>query len=304
MSWLLPTAFEVGAFDLDVDKVRQLKAKNLKIFATWSDLISWKPTHVLVATPPISHRVVVERILAHCYEAKILIEKPLASNLEDGRKLLEASKTFPGQLYGVCNLRFHPAVAEIRRNLAKLGRPIFSKTHFSHKLSQMRASGNDVFASKSDQGGGVVLDCVHDIDIATWLLGPMEHVVSRVATIGGDDIDAEDYALVMLKGIDDVVSSFHFDFIGRLKKRGCEIVGTEASICWESEGKNPESSQVVLQTTDHKQVLFEEHKVDASLQYRQMLSKFLGNAEDLQSIEEAYSVLELAISINSHKMQN
>ena len=101
--WLLPTAFEIGAFDLDVNKVEQLKAKNLKIFATLSDLISWKPTHVLVATPPISHRVVVETILANCYEAKILIEKPLATNLEDGRKLLEASKTFPGQLYGVCN---------------------------------------------------------------------------------------------------------------------------------------------------------------------------------------------------------
>ena len=86
----------------------------------------------------------------------------------------------------------------------------------------MRASGNDVFASKSDQGGGVVLDCVHDIDIATWLLGPMEHVVSRVATIGEDDIDAEDYALVLLKGNNGLVSSFHFDFIGRLKKRGCE----------------------------------------------------------------------------------
>ena len=37
---LLPTAFEIGAFDLDVNKVRQLKAKNLKIFATLSDLIS------------------------------------------------------------------------------------------------------------------------------------------------------------------------------------------------------------------------------------------------------------------------
>ena len=54
-----------------------------------------------------------------------------------------------------------------------------------------------------------------------------------------DDIDAEDYALVLLKGNNGLVSSFHFDFIGRLKKRGCEIVGTELRFVGKAKEKNP-----------------------------------------------------------------
>jgi predicted dehydrogenase len=119
-----------------------------------------RPDLVSVAVPTRLHATVAEEAMGRGIH--VLIEKPLAPSLEEGRAIV-ASAAANGVKLAVGHIeRFNPAVAEIKRRLAtdELGR-IF-QVH-ARRLSPFPGRISDV---------GVILDlATHDIDVMHHLLG-------------------------------------------------------------------------------------------------------------------------------------
>ena len=119
-----------------------------------------RPDLVSVAVPTRFHGSVAEEAMRRGIH--VLVEKPLAPSLAEGRAIVDAAEAYGVKLAVGHIERFNPAVAEIKRRLAddELGR-VF-QVH-ARRLSPFPGRISDV---------GVILDLAsHDIDVMHHLLG-------------------------------------------------------------------------------------------------------------------------------------
>ena len=284
--------FSVSCYD--VKKIDQEKIKSSgEIFESIEDSIRSRPNIIIISTPPSSHYLSLKAAIKS--DAKILMEKPLSSSLEDSQKILEIFKKNKERIWCVSNMRYHPAFIAIQKNISKLGKIYSANSFFSHKLSQMRSNSLNIFASTKDEGG-VILDCVHDIDLLLKLFGKLSFINSWISSIGNEKIEAEDYANIWLLGSNNERISMNLDFLSLSKSRGIKIVGEKGTLIWESYGRKPEIASVkLLGTNGIIDTYLEKRKLSADFTYIEMLNDFINKCINLQNVKEASEVLNIAL---------
>ncbi|MEA3338946.1 MAG: Gfo/Idh/MocA family oxidoreductase [Chloroflexota bacterium] len=124
-----------------------------------------QPTVVSVAVPTQMHcQVALDALEAGCH---VLVEKPIAATLEEGRRVIERAAEL-GRVLAVGHIeRYNPAVIELKQRLddGALGR-IF-QIH-ARRIGPFPARVRDV---------GVVVDlATHDLDIMRYLTDPRNEV--------------------------------------------------------------------------------------------------------------------------------
>ena len=201
--------------------------------------LEWDPDFVVVATPTHLH---AEQALQAVRAGKpVFVEKPLshsAAGIVELAELVAAEKLI--SLMG-CNMRFHPGPAKVKQLLAegKLGRILFGRIHVGSYLPDWRP---DVdyrrnYAGKAETGGGCILDCIHEIDLARWYLGEMESVFCCAGHLSSLEIETEDVASLVCRHQGGGISEIHLDYVQHTYERGCQIVGERGSIFWDYNGK-------------------------------------------------------------------
>src|SRR5581483_2813388 len=87
-------------------------------------------------------------------------------------------------------------------------------------------------AARRDQGGGVVLAQIHDLDVAYALLG----MPRTVFAVGGHrsslELDVEDVAGILLD-VGGLPVQLHQDVVQRPPRRRYELIGERARACWD-----------------------------------------------------------------------
>ena len=169
----------VGVVDADAvragDIVEQWGGRH---FSSIEQLIEAGVQAVTIATPTICHREQAEELLAA--GVSLLIEKPLAPDVEEGRALVEAVSRSKGILQVGHVVRYDP----VMRAMRELGQRASITPRFIQmdRISPMTFRSVDV---------GVVLDMmIHDLDLLLMLVGsePTEIQASAVCVLG----EAED----------------------------------------------------------------------------------------------------------------
>lgn len=273
---------ELAVHDASSESARACAAATgARVFPRLRDALAWGPSAVVVATPHRSHLALAR--LAIAAGAHVLIEKPLSDTLEGVAEFLDAADASGRRAYVVCNMRFHPGPSTLKRNVGLVGRPLFARAHVGHYLPAMRPERDyrTLYAARKAEGGGVVLDAVHEIDTLTWLLGEVESVCCQAATLGGLDIDVEDYAIMALVHRRGARSSAELDYLRRRKTRGCEIVGSDGVLVWLSDGKDPERCSVrhYRDNADCGEPLVDLSGIDTAQPYRDLMAAFLTEIE-------------------------
>jgi predicted dehydrogenase len=263
-----------------------------------------KPDAVVVATPHHAHLPVARAALAAGIH--VLIEKPLAASLDGVPDFLAEAERLGRRVHVVCNMRFHPAVAALRRALPRVGGPLFARAHYGNYLPDMRpgADYRTLYCARAEAGGGVILDAIHEIDYLVWLFGPVERVTAEAGRVGDLDIDVEDYASLALAHRSGVRSEIHLDYLQRSKRRGCEIVGSEGTLIWTSEGKAPEQCLVRFRPPGNGDwdTILQEPDVDVDAPFVELMTRFLaGNRHDLDLLDGPGAAEDLAIALAAHK---
>jgi predicted dehydrogenase len=263
-----------------------------------------KPDAVVVATPHHSHLPVARAALVA--GADVLIEKPLAAGLDGIPDFLAQAERLGRRVRVVCNMRFHPAVAALRQALPRVGRPLFARAQYGNYLPDMRpgADYRTLYCARAEAGGGVILDAIHEIDYLLWLFGSVERVSAEADRIGDLDIDVEDYANLALVHRNGVRSEIHLDYLQRSKRRGCEIVGSEGTLIWTSEGKAPEHCLVRFRPPGNRdwETILEEPDVDVGTPFVELMTRFLaGNGRDRDLLDGHGGAEDLAIALAAHK---
>lgn len=150
-----------------------------------------------ICTPSGLHRPMA--IQAAKANKHVIVEKPLALTVEDAEQIIEACKTHQVKLAVVHPNRFRPAIRELKRAMDNswFGR-------LSHVNVTVRWNRNQAYydqagwrGTKSMDGGVLMNQAIHNLDLLLWLCGPVHEVQAYTAT-RLRNIETEDVAVAIL----------------------------------------------------------------------------------------------------------
>jgi len=299
---------QVAVFDQNTENAKKVASNNnIEVLPSIEEALNWKADGVVIATPHDTHIAMANKFVAS--GSHVLIEKPIAHEHEGINTFLDKAEAAKRKVFVACNMRYHPAIKLLKKNIKQIGTIHFARAWFGNYLPNMRpdADYKTLYCSHRSKGGGVILDGIHEVDYLQWILGDVTAVSCEAAKLSDLDIDVEDYAATILRHTNGARSEIHQDYLQQFKRRGCEIVGSQGTLIWNSEGKNPENCTVrlFLSSSQQWQVLYENNDLDSSGIYKEMLGSFISAIDtdrdpaDLLTGRQAAHDLEIVLA--AHK---
>ena len=208
---------------------------NIRVFKDLSEAIFQKPSAALICNPSSLHIPVA---LAVAKEGvNLFIEKPLSHTNEGVSELLAIAAQRKLVTIVGYQMRFHPCLLFLRGLLAKgaVGRVLAARIEIGSYLPTFHTYEDyrQMYASRRELGGGVILSQIHEIDYIFWLFGMPRRVFALGGKLSSLEIDVEDVASILLEHVVDdhrVVVSLHQDFIQRPPRRTCEVIGDAGKV--------------------------------------------------------------------------
>jgi len=211
----LPEAELVAVVDADLKTAEAVTAKlGVRAYADPGEMLKKeKPEAVSIAVPTALHAQVGLAALES--GAHVLMEKPIAATVEEGRLLIEKARQVNRQLMVGHIVRFNPAMQVLKQKLTdgELGR-IFQV--FCRRAGPFPARIRDV---------GVVIDLApHDVDIMRFLTG-LDPLRVYAETERRIHTDHEDLVWGLLRFPDGVVGSLEINWLTPTKIREVLVLG-------------------------------------------------------------------------------
>lgn len=156
-----------------------------------------RPTHIVIANETSGHWPTLAQIRARGVKVPVLVEKPVSHDLPPSAERSDLAQYATFVAY---NLRFHPKVIAAKNGLS--GRqPINAAFMAGQDLNQWRPGRAlaDCYSARSADGGGVLRDLSHELDLATYLLGTANRVAACGGTVGPLGIAADDAWSIILQ---------------------------------------------------------------------------------------------------------
>ncbi len=180
----LPEVELVALADVNPERFRRItdEIPVPHLYASYEELLARDDIDaVSIALPNFLH---APATLAALEAGKhVLVEKPLATTVEDGEKMVETAHRTGRKLMICFNYRFRGDSQVIKRQIeaGRLGDIYFARAGW---LRQSGIPGiGSWFTDKERSGGGPLMDLgVHVLDLALWLMGSPEPVAVSGAT--------------------------------------------------------------------------------------------------------------------------
>ncbi|MCB9450945.1 MAG: Gfo/Idh/MocA family oxidoreductase [Anaerolineaceae bacterium] len=172
-----------------------------------------KPDLVTLAVPTVLHYEMGMELIER--GVHVLIEKPIASTIEEGEKLVELAAK-KGVILGVGHIeRFNPAVMELRRRM---------REGMAGRVYQLHAQRLSPYPSRIRDAGVVIDLASHDIDLMRYL---MDEPVARVfgETLQSINSDREDMFNGLMRFQSGVVGVLNVNWITPTKIRRLTVTG-------------------------------------------------------------------------------
>ncbi len=175
--------------------------KNAVIYTDYHELLEKeKPDLVAVTTDSGSHaEIAIACIKAGCH---VIIEKPMAMSMSDAREIVRLSREMDVRVCACHQNRFNKSIRRMRCAIES-GR--FGK--LLHGVAYIRWFRGDDYYELADwrgtwagDGGTLMNQCIHDIDLLRWMMGPeITEVFGYTDRLNHDIIEAEDFGCALVK---------------------------------------------------------------------------------------------------------
>src|ERR1700751_438527 len=176
----LPDTSLVGVVDpLPAHRSRATDLTNCRTFARLDELIAVGVDAVTIAAPTHLHHEIALACIAK--KIHVMVEKPIASTVEEGREIVAAAEAAGITLMVGHVERFNPAVAAIKQAIS--GEAILS-------IGIPRVGP---FPPRMSNSGVLIDPAVHDIDLIRWF--PESDIVEVQPQLSSAVAEREDIAL-------------------------------------------------------------------------------------------------------------
>ncbi len=172
---LSPSMSLTAVADVDPGRAAAVAQSQAAVESDWRALISRKDVDaVIVSTPPSLHAdMVIEALRAGKH---VLCEKPLARDLDECRRMVEAEAASGRKLATGFNYRFYPSVAKGRELLdsGRIGELDHIRSYTGYSATAHHQAWLHDYAT---MGGGSLRDNgIHLIDVTCWFLGSVADI--------------------------------------------------------------------------------------------------------------------------------
>lgn len=282
---------------------------NVPLFPSVADMLASpvKPQAAVLCTPNHTH-VPISKVLLDA-GISVLCEKPIASDMADAIDILNHVKHSKAKFAVGHHRRFNRYVRATKAALPSLGRIIAVSGLWTIQKPADYFEGDGEWRKDGANGGPILINLVHDIDVLQHLLGPIIRV-SAEETIKQRNFDAEEGAAVLLRFqsgcvgtfvVSDAVPSPHNFESGtgenpNIPATGMDfyrILGTEASLSvpdmkrWSYDGMEKSWSDRL----NEEALIVEDSKIPFELQIEQFVKVVKGLEEPTCSGADAVRAL-------------
>ncbi|MFA5817976.1 MAG: Gfo/Idh/MocA family oxidoreductase [Bacteroidales bacterium] len=189
--------------DKDEKRTQEFASKfGVKAYTDVTEMvIKEKIDVVTVCTPHPVHKVpTIEALKAG---ANVLIEKPLASSLEDCDAMLSAAKEAGKQIAIISQRRFYSPCMRLKKAIdsGKIGKPALGIVFMFGWRNEAYYKSDPWRGTWKGEGGGVLVNqAPHQLDLLQWFMGSeIEEIYGIWKNINHPYIEVDDTALAILK---------------------------------------------------------------------------------------------------------
>lgn len=198
----LPESEFVAACGRDAAKARAFaEIHRVRAFTSVEEMVAAAGVEaVVIATPHPAHAPVTTAALLA--GAHAIVEKPLASSLEDCDAMLAAARASGRQLAMISQRRLYRPVQRVKEAIeaGRIGRPILGTVTMLGWRDEHYYRSDPWRGSWDGEGGGVLVNqAPHQIDILQWYMGEVDELYGAWANLNHPYIEVEDTALALIR---------------------------------------------------------------------------------------------------------
>lgn len=192
----------VAISDIYVDKAQESMDRfqlNARVVKDYKELLQEDIDLVSICTPPYTHATLTTEFLEA--GSHVIVEKPMASSLEECDLMIEAQKRTGNILSVVAQNRFKTPMMKLKSVLdsglmGKIGHvQVDSFWWRGHCYYDLWWRG-----TWEKEGGGPTLNhAVHHIDALLWMVGSPKEVQAFMSNVAHDNAEVEDISIGMLR---------------------------------------------------------------------------------------------------------
>jgi predicted dehydrogenase len=233
----------------------------------------------------------------------VLCEKPIARNVEEAIRVLEASKRSKAKLKCGFNHRCHPAMMQAKKivDSGELGKLIFMRCRYG--TTGRVGYEKDWRMNPEISGGGQLIDQgQHALDLFRWFGGDISEVMGYTDTLFWN-VPVEDNAFALLRAKAGHICSVHMSWTEWKNLFSFEIFGKKAYLKMDGLGGSYGTERLTQGKMDlaapfsEKVIEFEGPDISFREEWRELTSAIKENREPIGNAEDGLAALKLTFAI-------
>ena len=288
---------------LDFAKDEGLDVGGIHLSNNYHELIQSADTFDLVVLLTPSGIHASQAILAAQSGLNVLTEKPMATRYADGVAMVDAFDKNQRLLYVVKQNRFNPSIQMLKKHieLGRFGRIASVVSNVFWTRPQSYYDSDSWRGTWEFDGGALMNQASHYVDLLDWLIGPVKSVFSVMKTLERR-IEVEDTASVLFNWRNGAVGSLNVTTLtyNRDLEGSLTIIGTEGNAritgkalnkidLWEFSSTHPDDESVNAASYETSSVYGPGHES----YYRSLVSSLSNNDPSPCSARDGLRSLEL-----------
>ncbi|MCR4620807.1 MAG: Gfo/Idh/MocA family oxidoreductase [Clostridiales bacterium] len=192
---LLPQARLCAICDIDPAAMDVIKDAAVKRYTDYHSLLADPDVELVhILTPHYLHaRMAIDALEAGKH---VILEKPMASELNDAKRLIEAADRAKTTLSVIFQNRYNPSTRELKRLIdsGACGKLLGSRAVITWcRSKEYYKSGSWRGRWETEGGGALINQSIHTLDLLSYLGGPISRVKGHISTdLLSDAIEVED----------------------------------------------------------------------------------------------------------------
>jgi predicted dehydrogenase len=276
----------------------------IEVIGSLQDAIEQGAEAVVIANVTSAHAESLR--IAMLRGLPVLVEKPVAHDLETLSELLELSQSSASNVVVGYDLRFCGALDQLSSIIESGVLGDIASANFDAggylPIWRPELDYRELYSSTRRLGGGVVLDLVHEMDSMIALFGSPDYVTATISKKSDLEIDVEDVAHLTFDYDAGPIVGIRLDYLRRPFYRSYTLIGTNGTAVWDEQagdirvyGDGSDSARVVW--SDQIQNAFEE-------EMRHFLDVVKGRSQSLIPLEVGIASAQLALAAHQSSELN
>lgn len=189
----------VAVCDIKKEKAEKIATETgAKAYTNYEQMLdAEKPDAVAIATPNYLHPQMT--VAAAKRKIHVITEKPMALSLKDARNMIYSCKNNKIELFVIKQNRYNPPIQKLKEAIDKgrFGRLYLGTIIVRWQRPQEYYDQDEWHGKLLKDGGALLNQASHHVDMLRWLLGPVESVQGSTHRLARN-IETEDTALAMI----------------------------------------------------------------------------------------------------------